>query len=76
MLTVIYTGLNNTGVLTGTSNIDTVFVVKIPKGTTIYEGPVSNQGGIYLGGPNTNQIFVQTPWSVKGVQVLGSSPIK
>ncbi|QCS65093.1 hypothetical protein EC609_23055 [Achromobacter denitrificans] len=64
------------GVLTGTSNLDTVYAVRIPKGTTIYEGPVSNQGGVYLGGPNTSQVFVETPWSVKGVEVLGSTPIK
>ena len=64
------------GVLTGTSNLDTVYAVRIPKGTTIYEGPVSNQGGVYLGGPNTSQVFVETPWSVKSVEVLGSTPIK
>ena len=56
-----------TGVLTGSSPIDTVYQIKIPKGTTIYEGPVGYQDGVYLGGPNTNQVFVQTPWSIPGV---------
>jgi len=65
-----------TGVFTVTSELNTVYAVKIPKGTTIYEGPVGNQRGVYLGGPSMNQIFVQTPWSVQGVQVLGSTPLK
>lgn len=65
-----------TGVLTGSSSIDTVYQIKIPKGTTIYEGPVGYQGGVYLGGPSTNQIFVQTPWNVRGVDVLSSRPIR
>ncbi|TDX89754.1 UNVERIFIED_CONTAM: hypothetical protein BJ099_13612 [Lysinibacillus xylanilyticus] len=36
-----------TGVLTGSSPLETVYEIKIPKGTTIYEGPAGNQGGIY-----------------------------
>lgn len=63
-----------TGVLTGSSPLDTVYGIKIPKGTTIYEGPVGNQGGIYLGGGN--QIFVPEPWKIKGVEVISSSPIR
>ena len=66
----------STGVLTGTSKIDTMYEIRIPKGTIIYEGPVGYQGGIYLGGPSTNQVFVQTPWNTKGVQVLNSTPIQ
>jgi hypothetical protein len=42
-----------TGVLTGSSPIDTVFSLRIPKGTVIYEGPVSSQGGIYRGCPRS-----------------------
>ena len=45
--------------------------MKIPKGTTIYEGPVGYQGGIYI--KCGNQIFVPTPWNIKGVQVLGKA---
>jgi RHS repeat-associated protein len=65
-----------TGVYTGSSPIDNVYTVTIPKGTTIYEGPVGYQGGIYLGGPGTNQVFVPEPWKIPGVQVTGTSPIR
>ncbi|MRX74444.1 hypothetical protein GJU40_20255 [Bacillus lacus] len=64
----------NTGVLTGSSPLDTVYAIKIPKGTFIYEGPAGYQGGIYLGGGN--QIFVPEPWKIRGVEVISSSPIK
>lgn len=65
-----------TGVLTGESPINTVYAVKIPKGTVIFEGPVGSQGGVYLGGMNTNQIFVHQPWNIPNVKVLGSTPLK
>jgi len=65
-----------TGVLTGSSNLDTVFAVKIPCGTRIYEGPVGYQSGIYLGGTSTGQIFVEAPWKIKGVEVVGALPLK
>jgi hypothetical protein len=63
-----------TGVLTGSSPLETVYEIKIPKGTTIYEGPAGYQGGIYLGGGN--QIFVPEPWKINGVEVISSTPIK
>jgi len=65
-----------TGVLTGSSIIDSTYAVKIPKGITIYEGPVGYQGGVYLGGENCNQFFVSEPWKIKGVEVLTETPIK
>jgi filamentous hemagglutinin len=65
-----------TGILTGSSPMDTVFTIKIPKGTTVYDGPAGYQGGFSLGGPNTNQVFVETPWKIKGVQMLDAKPIK
>ena len=34
-----------TGALTGTSNIDTIYAIEIPKGTTTYSGPAGYQGG-------------------------------
>ena len=40
------------------SPIGQVYTVKIPAGTVIYEGPVAPQGGMYLGGMETNQIFL------------------
>jgi len=68
---------DKTGALTGTSPINTVFSFKIPKGSIAYEGPVGNQGGIYVGGPSINQIFVQEPWKMPGVELLGQpTPIK
>ncbi|MCG7561331.1 RHS repeat-associated core domain-containing protein, partial [Pseudoalteromonas sp. McH1-42] len=56
------------------SPIDTVFKVRIPAGTTIHTGRVGSQGGHFVGG--TQQIVVETPWLLKGVKVLGSSPLK
>jgi hypothetical protein len=57
--------------LTGTSPVNAVYAVKIPAGTAVYIGPVGNQGGIYVGGSNINQIFVPQPWKIPGVEVIG-----
>ena len=65
-----------TGVLEGTSPIDCVYKIEIPKGTTIYEGPVGTQGGVYLGGLNSKQIYIDKPWQIDGVKVLDKLPIK
>lgn len=65
-----------TGAQQGTSPIDTVYAVRIPKGSTIYEGPVGSQGGVYVGGPLTNQIYVHRPWDIPGVKVLDSTPLR
>jgi len=65
-----------TGVLTGESPIDTVYGIQFPPGTTMYNGPVGYQGGVYLGGPNTNQIFISQPWNIPGVQVISRTPLK
>jgi hypothetical protein len=59
-----------TGVLSGTSPVNAVYGFKIPKGTTIYEGPVANQGGVYLGSDSINQIFVPKPWDIKGHEII------
>ncbi len=56
------------------SPIDTAFKIKIPKGTTIHTGEVGSQGGHYIGG--TQQIVVEKPWLIEGVEVLESSPLK
>lgn len=63
-----------TGALTGTSNIDTIYAIEIPKGTTTYSGPAGYQGGIYIGGKE--QIFVPKPWNIDGVKVISSIPLK
>ena len=64
--------MNLDGSYTGQSPIDKVYKLKIPKGTTIYEGPVGSQGGIYLGGIDKQQIFIDSPWNIEGVEVLDS----
>jgi hypothetical protein len=56
-----------------TSPIDTGFMIKIPKGTAIYEGIIAPQGGSYLGG--TNQILIQKPWLIDDIEVLESFPL-
>ncbi len=67
---------NEVGVLTGKSPINAVYKVKIPKGTTIFEGPVGYQGGVYLGGQGKLQIFVKEPWNIKGISVLEDWPLR
>ncbi|WP_192551887.1 filamentous hemagglutinin N-terminal domain-containing protein [Pseudomonas sp. IzPS59] len=56
------------------SPIDTAFEIKIPAGTKVYIGEVGSQGGLYVGG--TQQIVVEKPWLIKGVEVISSSPLK
>ena len=63
-----------TGALTGTSNIDAVFGIEIPKGTVTYSGPAGYQGEIYIGGKE--QIFISKPWNLDGVKVISSTPLK
>ncbi|MFL6161508.1 MAG: RHS repeat-associated core domain-containing protein [Jatrophihabitantaceae bacterium] len=53
--------------------LDTGYAVRIPKGTTVYSGDVANQGGLYMGG--TGQVYIQTPWNIPGVEVVGSWPL-
>jgi RHS repeat-associated protein len=64
------------GILTGTSPLDSVYEIKIPKGTTIYEGPVGYQGGAYLGGQDIMQIYVDKPWGIDGVDILDEIPLR
>jgi len=62
-------------VLTGSSPLESLYTVHIPRGTTIYEGPVAYQKGIYLGGMDRIQIYVRRPWTIPGVEVLGESAL-
>ena len=64
-----------TGEITGTSIIDTNYAIKIPKGTTVYTGPVGYQGGVYLGGDDIIQTFIQEPWKLN-VEVISKIPLK
>ncbi len=50
---------SKTGVKTGGSHIDCVYAIKIPKGTTIYTGPVGPQGGVHVGGYDIMQTFIE-----------------
>ena len=60
----------------GKSPINTVYVVKIPAGTTVYKGPVGYQEGVYLGGLRTEQIFIEKPWNLKGIEVINHYPLR
>ena len=66
---------NSDGSYSGQSPIDKVYKIKIPKGTTIYMGPVGSQGGIYQGGLDKLQIFIDSPWNIENIEVLDSWPI-
>jgi hypothetical protein len=57
------------------SYINTIYEYKIPKGTIYYEGPVGTQGGVYLGGLESNQIFIPKS-SQKGLEIINTKPIK
>jgi len=58
---------NSAGEITGVSKLDQVVEVRIPKGTTIFEGPIASMGGKHhgIGG---NQIFIDKPWTIPGVE--------
>ena len=62
-----------TGGLTGESVVDTVYAIKIPKGTTIYTGPVGTQGGMYVGGYDVMQSYIDAPWAF---EVVGVTSLK
>ena len=63
-----------TGEREARSIVDWVYPVRVPKGTTIYEGPVGSQGGIYLGGEDKTQVYVEKPW-LQGATALTGYPI-
>ncbi len=64
-----------TGELTGTSVLDTNYAIKIPKGTTVYEGPIAPQGGVFCGGNDVMQTFIQAPWKLD-YEVISQMPLK
>ena len=63
-----------TGELTGESIVDTVYAIKIPKGTTVYPGPVGFQGGVFCGGYDIMQTFIETPWKLD-YKVISKTPL-
>ena len=64
-----------TGQLTGTSPVDVVYAIKIPSGTTIYQGPVASQGGIYVGGSGAAQTQIFIPKTTPGLTPVGVTPL-
>lgn len=66
---------SSTGVLEGHSYVNTNYAINIPKGTTVYTGPVGYQGGAYLGGEDILQTFIPEPWDIPGVKVISSKPL-
>ena len=56
--------------MTGISRINTIYEIRIPAETTVYEGPVARQGGVYLGEMETEQVFIQKPWEIPGVTIM------
>ena len=65
--------LDSKGHYQGTSIVDTGHAVLIPQGTTIYSGPTAGRGGALAGGGE--QIFIEKPWNIPGVQHLASWPL-
>ena len=55
------------GIWTGSSPINCVYAVKIPKGTTIYTEPVGPQGGVHVGGYDIMQTFIELPQEIEVV---------
>lgn len=47
-----------TGLIDTRLPLDTVYAVLLPENTTIYVGGVAYQGGLYLGTPHKQQVFV------------------
>lgn len=66
----------STGVLEGHSYVNTNYAINIPRGTTVYTGPVGYQGGAYLGGQDIIQTYISKPWDIPGVKVINSSPLR
>ena len=62
-----------TGAYEASSYIDNVYAIKVPKGTTIYTGPVGPQGGAYVGGYNVMQTYIDAPWTF---EVVGKTPLQ
>lgn len=57
----------------GTSPLNSVVTVSVPRGTRVYAGEVSTQGGVYVGGGR--QVFIDHPWA-QGVTVTGVGPLR
>lgn len=59
-----------TGVCESSSYIDYIYAIKVPKGITIYIGPVEPQGGAYVGGYHIMQTYIDAPWNFEVVSKI------
>lgn len=66
--------LDETGALTGKSDINSLITAEFPPGTKYYYGPVSSQGSVYVGGPNNIQIYVPNARNIGIFTVKGPLP--
>lgn len=62
-----------TGAYEENTYIDNVYAIKVPKGNTIYTGPVGPQGGVHVGGYNVMQTYIDVPWTF---EVVGKTPLQ
>ena len=56
----------NSAVLTEWSSLDTVYEVRVPKGTVLFDGYIAPQGNAHIG--LGQQIFVRKPWEIPGLE--------
>lgn len=63
------------GNLIGESLLESLYKVRIPSGTTIYEGPVGYQGDFFLGGQDRIQVYVDQPWNIEGLEIDPEKPL-
>ena len=62
-----------TGSLTGSSPLDSVYTLKVPKGTTIYEGLRAIKLKLFRWRKSN---FCVRPWKIKDLEVINEIPIK
>lgn len=56
----------NSAVLTEWSYLDTVYKVRIPRYTILYDGYIAPQGNVHVG--LGKQIFIPQPWKIPGLE--------
>lgn len=65
-----------TGYCNALISINGYYVFKALKGTTLYIGPVANQGDVYVGGSEPNQTHIFVWEGVKNWDLLGFTSFK